>query len=315
MNEITKSSATLPQSIAASTVWHSEIGRFISAARADSTRRAYQQDLRDFLKWGASLPSSPETVAAYVAARAHVCNPRTLARRLIGIGRAHQSKGFDDPTKTELVRAVMRGVRRTIHVPVRQVSPLLKEDLFTLLPLMTGARGSRDRALVLLGFAAALRRAEIVDLDVEDLAFRPEGLTLTIRRSKTDQEGRGRMIAVPHGRTHACPVKALSDWLRASQIDRGCIFRQVDRSGSIRARRLTPQSVSLILKRYVTRAGLDPHMYAGHSLRAGLVTSAARAGVATHKIQQQTGHKTVETLWRYIRDANVFENNAAGLLL
>lgn len=308
-------SGRILQSIAGTVTLPGEVGRLIAAAHADATRRAYQQDLRDFLNWGGSLPATPGLIATYLADRAPRANPRTLARRLIGIGRAHQTQGFNDPTKSELVRAVMRGIRRTVHVPIRQVCPLLRDDLFALLPLMAGIKGHRDRALILLGFAAGLRRSEIVAIDVEDLTFRPEGLTLALRRGKTDQEGRGRLVAVPHGRTQACAVKAVLEWLKVSHTDSGPVFRKVSKSGAISALRITPQAVSLVLKHYAKLGGLDPSRYAGHSLRAGLVTSAACAGVAAHKIQQQTGHRSLETLWRYIRDANVFENNAAGMLL
>jgi integrase len=180
---------------------------------------------------------------------------------------------------------------------------------------MSGTRGVRDRALLLLGFAAALRRAELVALDVEDLQFVKQGVVLIVRRSKTDQEGYGRKIAVPYGRTHACAVGALQDWLQHATIQRGPVFRPVGKGGRIHGGRLTPQSVALVLKGYARASGLDASEISGHSLRSGLVTSAAQAGVPAHKIQQQSGHRSLEMLARYIRDTTIFENNAAGLLL
>jgi site-specific recombinase XerD len=291
------------------------IKTYVTASLADNTRRAYRGDLADFLRWGGVVPCSTKTLAAYVADRAKTHSPYTITRRVVGISRAHVSQGLTDPAKTDLVRTVLRGVRRKKGTAQRQVAPLLKQDLLSILPLMQGTKGIRDRALLLLGFAAALRRSELVALDVQDLQFVKEGLLVTLRRSKTDQEGEGRKIAVPRGRTSACPVKAVQHWLEHAQIADNAIFRSVSKSGQVSQSRLTAQSVALILKRYTQAAGLKASDISGHSLRSGLVTSAVQAGVAAHKIQQQTGHRSTEMLVRYIRDANLFENNAAGLLL
>jgi integrase len=293
----------------------SAIAEYLSAAITDSTRLAYQGDLADFLSWGGAVPCSPEILAAYIAGRAETHSPHTISRRVVGIGRAHVSQGLPDPAKNDLVRTVLRGVRRTKGRPQRQVAPLLKQDLLSLLPLMHGTKGIRDRALLLLGFAAALRRSELVALDVLDLEWVKEGLIVHQRRSKTDQEGAGRKIAVPHGRTSACPVKAVQAWLEHAQIAAGAVFRSISKGRVISADRLTGPSVALILKNYARKAGLPASNISGHSLRSGLVTSAAQIGVSTYKIQQQTGHRSAEMVAKYIRDANLFENNAAGLLL
>jgi integrase len=180
---------------------------------------------------------------------------------------------------------------------------------------MQGTKGVRDRALLLLGFAAALRRSELVALDVEDIEFVNEGLVVHQRRSKTDQEGVGRKIAVPYGRTNACPVRALRGWLEHAHIESGAVFRPVSKGQVVGVDRLTGASVSLVLKGYAQRAGLPVANISGHSLRSGLVTSAAQAGVAAYKIQEQTGHKSTEMVSRYIRDANLFINNPVSLLL
>lgn len=195
------------------------------------------------------------------------------------------------------------------------MAPLLKQDLLSILPLMIGLKGVRDRAMLLLGFAGALRRSELVALDVEDLHSVQEGLILNIRRSKTDQEANGRKVAIPYGRTHACPVRAVEAWIAHAKLAHGPIFRSIRKGGRLDARRLSSQSVALIVKHYAAACGLDSDRVSGHSLRAGLVTSAAQAGVAMHKIQQQSGHRSTQMLARYIRDATLFENNAAGLLL
>ncbi|MEL4180217.1 site-specific integrase [Roseateles sp. PN1] len=289
--------------------------RYVEAATANATRKAYQGDLRDFLAWGGLIPSTPEVLAAYVAARSQLHAPATILRRMIGIGRAHTSLGFPDPAKADLVRTVLRGCRRLHGKPQRQAAPLLRQDLFPILEQMSGMRGLRDRALLLLGFAAALRRSELVGLDVEHLEFVPEGLLVHLLRSKTDQSGCGRKIAVPFGRTAACPVKAVSNWMAAAGIGCGPLFRSVSKAGAVSARRLSDQSVALIVKRNVNVIGLPKVAYSGHSLRSGLVTCAAQLGVGLMKIQEQTGHRSLNMLSRYVRDANVFENNAAGCVL
>lgn len=292
-----------------------QIGQYLSAAIADNTRRAYRGDLQDFLSWGGTVPCSAEILAAYIAARADVHSPYTISRRVVGIGRAHVSQGLPDPAKTDLVRTVLRGVRRTKGRPQRRVAPLLRQDLLAILPLMRGVKGIRDRALLLLGFAAALRRSEVVALDVKDLEFVREGMVVHLRRSKTDQEGVGRKIAVPYGRTTACPVKAVQQWLEHARVDSGAVFRSISKGQVIATERLTGPSVALILKSYAEKAGLPVANISGHSLRSGLVTSAAQAGVVAYKIQEQTGHRSAEMLAKYIRDANLFENNVVSFIL
>jgi len=291
------------------------VKEYITAALANNTRRAYQGDLADFLEWGGTVPCTSEKLAGYIADRAETHSPYTITRRIVGISRAHTTQGLSDPAKNDLVRTVLRGVRRKNGTTQRQVAPLLKQDLLAILPLLVGIKGIRDRALILLGFAAALRRSELVALDVQDIEFVSEGIIVHQRRSKTDQEGAGRKIAVPNGRTSACPVKALRQWLEQAHIESGAVFRSISKGQVIAAGRLTGPSVALILKAYAERAGLPAANISGHSLRSGLVTSAAQIGVSAYKIQQQTGHKSAEMLARYIRDANLFENNAAGLLL
>ena len=290
------------------------VSKYVTMAIAENSRRAYRQDLADFQRWGGNVPCSPEMLAAFIADRAATLSPHTITRRVVGISKAHTSKGLPDPAKSDLVRTVLRGIRRKNGKPQRQVTPVLKQDLLAMLPLMIGVKGLRDRALILLGFAAALRRSELVALDVVDLQFVREGLVLHLRRSKTDQEGQGRKIGVPFGRTAACPVKAVQEWLSHSKIETGAIFRPVNKAGAV-GDRLTAQSVALIVKSYAKAVGLPSANYAGHSLRSGLVTSAAMAGVADRKIQQQTGHRSLEMLHRYVRDANAFVDNAAGAVL
>ena len=289
------------------------VSDYIAASIADSTRRAYRTDLADFIAWGGTLPSTVEQVASYLADRAVSLSPITLARRLVAIGRAHASQGFPDPSKADLVRSVLRGIRRKHGAAQRQVAPVMKQDLLDMLPLMTGLKGVRDCALIILGFAAALRRSELVALDVTDIAFVNEGLTVRVRKSKTDQEQIGRTIGVPWGRTAACPVKAVRAWMDQAQISSGFLFRSVSKGGNV-GNGLSAHAVALIVKSYAQAIGHESSTFSGHSLRSGLATSAAKAGVSANKIMAQTGHKSIEMLSRYIRDGNLFVNNAGGIL-
>ena len=172
--------------------------------------------------------------------------------------------------------------------------------------------GARDRALLLVGFAGAMRRSELVALNFSDLQLTDEGFVIHVRRSKTDQTGKGRKIGIPFGQ-HAgtCPVRALLAWLEHSGIDRGAIFRKVNRHGQLEGVRLSDRSVAEVVKRACKAAGLKPSKFSGHSLRAGLATSAAMAGVEERSIQDQTGHKSLKVLRTYIREGSLFRNNAA----
>jgi integrase len=260
------------------------------------------------------LPASGEAVAYFVADLAQAAKPATIDARLAAISAAHRAAGYDSPTKAEAVRLVRRGVRRTLGTAQRQVRPVTVPDLREMVKgLGTGPAGCRDRALLLLGFAGALRRSELVGLDVPDVTEGTDGLTVRLRRSKTDQEGAGRTVGIPFGSNPAtCPVRAWRAWLELSGITEGSAFRSVDRHGHIGATRLTGQAVALVLKRHATRAGLDPGEVAGHSLRAGLATSAAAAGVPERVIAEQTGHKGTAMLRRYIREGSLFRENAAS---
>ena len=210
----------------------------------------------------------------------------------------------------------MRGIRRELGSAQRQAKPLLREDLFRVLDAMgEGTKDARDRALLLIGFAGGFRRSEIVGLDCDDVERVRQGLIITLRRSKTDQEGAGRKVGIPFGRTRHCPVLALDRWLAVSGIEAGPVFRPVDRHGRVASERLSGEAVSLIVKERVAAAGIDPAGFSGHSLRAGFATSAVQAGVSTLKIRSQTGHASDAMLARYVRDGELFVDNAAGALL
>lgn len=292
-----------------------DVAHYLHASLSDNSRRAYRADLNHFATWGGRIPALPESIAAYLAAHATTHAPATLARHLVSIGKAHRLQGLPSPIEAELVRSTLRGIRNSHGSAQRQVTPAVKEDVLLMVAGLEGIKGIRDRALLLIGFAGAFRRSELVSLTVADIEHEKQGLTIHLRFSKTDQEGRGRKVAIPYARGAVCPVLALQHWLEASRITDGPIFRGVNRHGLISESALSAQAVALVVKERARVAGLNPAKYAGHSLRAGLVTSAAQLGVSSWKIRAQTGHKSDAMLARYIRDANIFVDNAVGAVL
>jgi site-specific recombinase XerD len=292
------------------------VADYIRASVAENTRVAYLRDLAHFERWGGRIPASPETIAEYLVAHADVLSVATLNRRLAALAKVHRSRGFSNPTSVEVVKATVRGLKRIKGTAQRQATPLIKGDLFVVLEAMgSRIKDIRDRALLLLGFAGGFRRSELIGLNCDDVVLVRQGLEVTLRRSKTDQKGAGRKIGIPHGRGRWCPVSALEQWKVASGIFEGAMFRPIDRHHRIGTKRLSGEGVCLVVRERAQAAGIDPKNYSGHSLRAGLATSAAQAGVPSWKIRQQTGHAADAMLNRYIRDGELFTNNAAGALL
>lgn len=292
---------------------------YVASGKAESTLRAYRADWRDFDAWCeargvGSLPAAPDVLAAYLADRADSLSVSTLQRRIVAIGQAPEAAGHENPTRHPGVRATWRGIRRAKGVAPAGKAPATTTTVRAMVQtLPEGVLGTRDRALLLLGFAGAFRRSELVALDREDIQVTSDGIVVTVRRSKTDQEGEGRKVGIPYGSFPAtCPVRAVSAWLDAASIASGPVFRRVNRHGHVLPARLAPQAVAIVVKRAVAAAGMDPTDYAGHSLRAGLATSAAAAGVSERAIMAQTGHRSVTTARRYIRGGSLFRENAAA---
>ena len=292
---------------------------YLEQSKAANTRRAYAADRRAFTAWCAqhgltTLPAAPETVALYLTAHAGLRKAATLQRRLVAIAHAHAAAAVDSPTTSLAVRAVAAGIRRTHGTAQQGKAAAQIDELRRMVATLGGdLRGLRDRALLLVGFAGAFRRGELVALDVADVEMTPAGLIVTVRHSKTDQEGVGRRVGVPAGQYAAtCPLRALGDWLAAAALADGPLFRPVDRGGHVGAARLSDRAVARIVQRTAEACGLDPTRYAGHSLRAGLAASAAAAGVEERVIAQQTGHRSMTVLRRYIRDGELFRANAAA---
>lgn len=295
---------------------------YAAASKADNTRRAYRSDWAGFFSWCVaqgleSLPAAPETVALYLTARAEAGRKAsTITRCLAAISEAHLAVGLASPRGSSAVKAVLSGIRRTTGTDPSQKAALLPGELKAMLEaLPQTTSGSRDRALLLVGFCGAFRRSELVSLNAEDVARVEDGLKITLRRSKTDQEGEGRKVGLPFGSSPStCPVRALAAWMEESPITSGAIFRSVTRHGHM-GDRLTGRAVALVVKRAARLAGIDDSRLAGHSLRAGLATAAANAGKSERSIMKQTGHRSERMVRKYVRDASLFiENAAAGLL-
>jgi site-specific recombinase XerD len=294
---------------------------FVNRSKAKNTVRAYQSDWCHFEVWcrahgQASLPATAETVALYVTDLSATHKTGTLVRRISAISQAHQIAGFETPTKSSQVRLVMAGIRRTNGTAQTAKTPVLVDDLRRMISrLPENLLGVRDRALLLIGFSGAFRRSELVALDVADVAVTRDGLVIVIRRSKTDQEAEGRKLGIPYGSNLVtCPVRSFQDWLQQCGFTEGPLLRPVDRFSKVATVRLSGAAVAQIVKRYATAVGLKATNFAGHSLRSGLATSAAAAGASERSIMNQTGHRSVNAVRKYIRDGSLFRENAVAVV-
>ena len=301
----------------------SQARQYIGAAKSHATLRAYRADWQHFQQWChqkgfVALPASPDTVAFYLGETAATHRPATLTRRLTSINKVHRAAGHPAPALMEhlSVGETLKGIRRVHGTGQTAKRALFTDDLRAMVErLPRGLIGIRDRALLLVGFAGAFRRSELAALRVEDVQETKEGLLIRIGRSKTDQEAQGREAAIPYGSTpDTCPVRAYRDWIAAASLEQGPLFRRIDRHQHISSRALHKDSIGSIVKRAVFRAGWDPEVYAGHSLRAGFCTQAYVNGAREFDIMRQTGHRSLETLRKYIRGRGLFRDNAAAKL-
>lgn len=290
--------------------------RIAAHARAEATEKAYLNDWRHFCAWCRErqlepLPAAPETLVRYIASLGtERKKASTIERRLASIRILHQVNGHEAPTRHPAVAEMRRGARRLYGVAPTARAPALAADIINMIAALPETLiGVRDRALLLVGFAGAFRRAELVGVDAEHLRFDESGVRIRIPRSKTDQEGAGEPIGIRATGTPTCPVAALRDWLDRASIASGPVFRPVDRHGKVAPRRLAPAAVAMVVKRSAAAAGLDPAWFAGHSLRAGLVTEAFARGASEADIMRQTRHKDSRTLRRYRREGRLWINN------
>ena len=296
---------------------------YVDESLASSTRRAYRASLAAFRVWCEAeqvdaLPASPESVAAFLVAEANAgLKPATLGQRVAAIGWAHEAAGQANPAKAKLVSAALKGIRRKLGTAPNRKAPATADRLAAMVAHADPdtLKGLRDRALLLFGFASAMRRSELVALMVDDVEQTKRGLLVTLRRSKTDQEGRGQQRAIPFGRRpETCPVTALDAWLEAAHVGEGKLFRSVSRHGRV-GESLSTQALVDIVKHYAALAGLNPDEFSGHSLRAGFVTSAAEKGRSTERIMDHTGHQSAAMVRVYTRRVDAFTDHPGEGLL
>ncbi len=304
-----------------------ELAAAASAAVATSlsanTRRAYASTWADFTAWCEahaleSLPAEPETVALYVTSLvSEGLRASSLDRALAAISTIHRLAGHPSPRRDGKVASVRKAFRRKLGTAPEQKSPLLAVDLRKLVDTCetSSLAGLRARALLTLGWHGAFRRSELCSLNVEDLSFDDEGLRVRLRREKSDQEGAGRVVGIPYGsHRETCPVRSVRAYVEKAELTRGPLFQSLRRSraNALSGRRLGDAQVCLLVHQAAEAAGIAPTKLGAHSLRAGLVTEAARHGKPAHAIMQQTRHKTLSVLLGYIRDADIFRDNAAA---
>jgi integrase len=292
---------------------------FLTAATSDNTRRTYRSAIRHFHIWGGVLPCDEAAVIRYLLAYAESLNPRTLALRLTALSQWHIHQGFLDPAATPTVRKTLAGIARTHGKPKKKAKALPIEDLERIAAQLAGLRtlkALRDNALLQVGFFGGFRRSELVSLEVPHVAWEPNGIVITLQRSKTDQEGQGIVKAIPYGDGPCCPAAALRAWLDTARITSGPLFRPISKWNAVSAEALHAGSVNTILESCAKLVGLDyvPHL-SSHSLRRGMATSAYRAGADPRDIKRQGGWRHDGTVQGYIEEADQFEANAVGSLL
>ncbi len=310
-----------------------EARMYVRHAKSEKTRRAYLSDWEHFQAWCrdhsvAFCPAEPQTIALYITDLAHSRKPSTIGRRLASISQYHQAARQPSPTSAIEVRVVMSGIRRKKGMAQVRKRPLLAPDLAEALRTIPETLlGLRNRALLLIGFTGALRRSELVSLRWDQIhkvgwqnvdEINPNvvgGLRILIARSKTDQEGEGRAIGIPFGENPIhCPVRALEAWREASGLSAGAVFRVVGRANRVMDEPLSDKAVARLVKQVVKASGLNPADFSGHSLRSGLATSASAAGASERSIMEQTGHRDLKTVRKYIREGSLFRENAAAMV-
>ena len=293
----------------------------LKSSKANNTLRAYNSDFKDFgafcYKHGlSSLPTEPKIVSLYLTHLSKSSKISTLRRRLVSISMVHKLKGYYLDTKHPIIVENLMGIRRVKGSIQKGKKPILINHLKLIINSINEKNSSeikklRDKALILIGFGGGFRRTELISIDYEDLEFVPEGLKITVRKSKTDKFGEGMIKGLPYfNDKNYCPVNNLREWLEISNIKSGPVFRRFSKGSVLTDKRLTDQSVVLIIKEHLRLAGIENKNFSGHSLRSGFATVAADSGADERSIMAMTGHKTTQMVRRYIREANLFKNNA-----
>ena len=300
---------------------HEETLNNLKSSKANNTLRAYKSDFKDFSAFCArhgldSLPSEPKIVSLYLTNLSKNSKMSTLKRRLVSISMVHRLKGHYLDTKHPIIIENLMGIKRVKGSIQKGKKPILINHLKSIINVIdqqeiNEIKKSRDKTIVLVGFGGGFRRTELISINHEDLEFVPEGVKITLKRSKTDQFGEGMVKGLPYFSNELyCPVINLKKWLELSNIKSGPIFRRFVKGLVLTNNRLTDQSVVLIIKNYLNLAGIENKNYSGHSLRSGFATVAAESGADERSIMAMTGHKTTQMVRRYIREANIFKNNA-----
>ncbi|MGE3319396.1 MAG: site-specific integrase [Candidatus Berkiella sp.] len=296
-----------------------ELQTYLHAATSNNTRKAYQQDIRHFMSEGGLLPATTCNLLTYLQQQASRLKPQTLKRRLTAIKHWHTYQGFPDPTSHPIIRKALSGIARVHGKPTVKAAALSLDQLRKISEYLKhneSLSNVRNRALILIGFFAALRRSELVGLCWEHIHFEEQGVTITIPRSKTDQEGEGQNVAIPYGKTELCPVKALQQWQNISKRDSGAIFCAINKHQRMQSKSLTALSVNHILKKLAHETQLpNPQTYSGHSLRRGFATTASQNGVSMIAIMRQGRWRHEGTVYGYIEEGQRFVDNAASYLL
>ena len=294
----------------------------LKSSKANNTIRAYKSDFKDFGLFCSknsfrSLPSDPRTVSLYLTyLSSKEIKLSTLKRRLVSIGVVHKLKGHYLDTKHPSIIENIMGIKRRKGSVQKGKKPLLINNLKTLINVIDSKineeiKRLRDRTILLIGFSGGFRRNEIVSLDYDDLEFVAEGLKINLRRSKTDQFGEGTIKGLPYfDNSQYCPVRSAQKWIKVSNIKSGPLFRKFSKGSKLTENRLTDQTIALLIKDYLKLAGIDNNNFSAHSLRSGFATSAAESGAEERSIMAMTGHKSTEMVRRYIKEANLFKNNA-----
>ena len=300
---------------------HEETLANLKSSKANNTLRAYKSDFKDFgafcTKHGFnSIPTEPKVVSLYLTHLSANSKISTLRRRLVSIGIVHKLKGYYLDTKHPVIIENLMGIKRKKGSIQIGKKPILINHLKQIINVIDRQKIQkikklRNRTLILIGFSGGFRRTELISIDYEDLDFVKEGVKVTLKRSKTDQFGEGMIKGLPYFTNEIyCPVTNLKKWLEISQIKSGPIFRRFSKGLSLTDKRLTDQSVVLLMKKYLNLAGIENENFAGHSLRSGFATVAAESGADERSIMAMTGHKTTQMVRRYIKEANIFKNNA-----
>ena len=300
---------------------HEETLENLKSSKANNTLRAYKSDFRDFGVFCAkhgfnSMPTEPKIVSLYLTHLSISTKISTLRRRLVSIGVVHKLKGHYLDTKHPVIIENLMGIKRKKGSIQIGKKPILINHLKEIINVIDNQKIEkikklRNRTLILIGFGGGFRRTELISIDYEDLDFVEEGLKITLRRSKTDQFGEGFVKGIPYFTNEKyCPVMSLKNWINFSKIKTGPIFRRFAKGSILTDKRLTDQSVVLIIKDCLKLAGIENKNFSGHSLRSGFATVAAESGADERSIMAMTGHKTTQMVRRYIKEANIFKNNA-----